>query len=230
MSQPAVAGCFCVFQFVGSTGAGYWSQAAPVLVQSPPLSHPRPATEPVVYSQVIIHTPELVLSKVSFATPAGALYSKVKDERINVLFVCLGNASRSQMAEAFAKAYGPDVLRASSAGLLPARHVLSTTRMVMEEKSISLQGAVPKRLSQFALDEFDLIVNMSGHALPKTSTPVIKILVRDPNGKDETVHRHVRDRVEAIVEDLVHMLRLARLEQYGLAQEPALRPMAAKAC
>jgi protein-tyrosine-phosphatase len=179
---------------------------------------------------VIIHTPDLVLQNVRFQSPAGAVYSKVKDERINVLFVCLGNASRSQMAEAFAKAYGPDVMRASSAGLLPARHVLSTTRMVMEEKSISLRGAVTKGLSQFVLDDFDLIVNMSGHALPKTKAPVVKVLVRDPNGKDETVHRHVRDRVEAVVEDLIHMLRLARLEQYGMAKETS-RPktMAAKA-
>ena len=123
-----------------------------------------------------------------------------------------------------------DVMRASSAGLLPARHVLSTTRMMMEEKAISLQGAVPKNISKFALDEFDLIVNMSGHALPKTTAPVVKVLVRDPNGKDETVHRHVRDRVEAIVEDLVHMLRLARLEQFGLRKESALRSMAAEAC
>ena len=179
---------------------------------------------------MILHTPEIVLSNVRFETPAGAVYTKVKDERINVLFVCLGNASRSQMAEGFAKAYGSDVMRASSAGLLPARHVLSTARMVMDEKSISLQGAVPKSLAQFALDEFDLIVNMSGHALPKTTSPVVKVLVRDPNGKDETVHRHVRDRVEAVVEDLVHMLRLARLEQFGLTKETALRPMIAEAC
>lgn len=178
---------------------------------------------------MIIHTPDIAFKNVRFHSPAGAVYSKVKDDRINVLFVCLGNASRSQMAEAFAKAYGPDVMRASSAGLLPARHVLSTTRMVMEEKSISLRGAVPKSLSHFALNEFDLIINMSGHALPKTTAPVIKVLVRDPNGKDETVHRHVRDRVEAVVEDLIHMLRLARLEQYGMGKATASATMAAKA-
>ncbi len=164
---------------------------------------------------MIIHTPEIALRNVRFQSPYGAVYTKVKEDRINVLFVCLGNASRSQMAEAFANSYGPDVIRASSAGLLPARHVMSTTRMVMEEKSISLRGAVPKNISQFKLDEFDLIVNMSGHALQKTKTPVIKVLVRDPNGKDETVHRAVRDRVESIVEDLVRLLRLARMEQYG---------------
>ena len=196
----------------------FWYQAArsPIPVRNP---------GPYAYNQVIIHTSELALQSVRFHTPAGIVYSKVKDERITVLFVCLGNASRSQMAEAFAKAYGPDVMRASSAGLLPARHVLSTTRMVMDEKSISLRGAVPKSLSHFALDEFDLIVNMSGHALPKTSTPVVKVLVRDPNGKDETVHRHVRDRVESVVEELVHMLRLARLEQYGQAKDKATQSL-----
>lgn len=178
---------------------------------------------------MIIHTPNLVLQNVQFHTPSGAVYSKVKDDRINVLFVCLGNAARSQMAEAFAKAYGPDVMRASSAGLLPGRHVLSTTRMVMEEKSISLRGAVPKSLAKFTLDDFDLIINMSGHALPKTKAPVIKVLVRDPNGKDETIHRHVRDRVESVVEDLIHMLRLARLEQFGMGKASGLAPSIAKA-
>ena len=178
---------------------------------------------------ITIHAPDLVLPNVRFQTPSGAIYSKVKDDRINVLFVCLGNASRSQMAEAFAKAYGPDVMRASSAGLLPARHVLSTTRMVMEEKSISLRGAVPKSLSQFALDDFDLIINMSGHAIPRTTAPILKVLVRDPNGKDETVHRHVRDRIESVVEDLIHMLRLARLEQYGTNRQSGQAAMVARA-
>lgn|GEM_PF-316251 len=194
------------------------------------MSYPPQGDQTVGYSQVILHTPEIVLSNVRFCSPAGAVYSKVRESRIHVLFVCLGNASRSQMAEAFAKAYGSDVMRASSAGLLPARHVLSMTRMMMDEKAISLEGAVPKSIAQFELDKFDLIVNMSGHALKKTKAPVVKVLVRDPNGKDETVHRHVRDRVEAIVEDLIHVLRLARLEQYGLSKESALRTMVAEAC
>ena len=40
--------------------------------------------------------------------------------RLHVLFVCIGNSCRSQMAEAFARAYGRDVLVAASAGLAPA--------------------------------------------------------------------------------------------------------------
>ena len=74
---------------------------------------------------MIIHTPDLVLQNVQFHTPSGAVYSKVKDDRINVLFVCLGNAARSQMAEAFAKAYGPDVMRASSASLSSLTRLIS---------------------------------------------------------------------------------------------------------
>lgn len=170
------------------------------------------------------HTPYLTLHHGGLDVEE-TLYRKVKDRRIKVLFVCLGNASRSQMAEAFANAYGPDVLSASSAGLLPARCVASLTRVLMDEKGISIRGAQPKDLRDFDLTGFDLIINMSGHALPRTPTPVVKIPVRDPNGKDELIHRQVRERVEWIVEDLIHLLRVARMEQHGILR-PGKRLMA----
>lgn len=173
------------------------------------------------------HTPYLTLHQGGLDME-DTLYRKVKDRRVKILFVCLGNASRSQMAEAFANAYGPDVLAASSAGLLPARCIASLTRVLMDEKGISIRGAQPKDLKSFDLDQFDLIINMSGHALPRCLAPVVKIPVRDPNGKDEVIHRQVRERVEWIVEDLIHLLRSARMEQHGILAR-AKRHLAAAA-
>ena len=63
-----------------------------------------------------------------------------------VLFVCIGNACRSQMAESFARAYGSDVLVPSSAGLFPAKAVPPDTLRAMEEKNLDLSGQVPKSL------------------------------------------------------------------------------------
>ena len=61
-----------------------------------------------------------------------------------VLFVCIGNACRSQMAEAFARAYGSDVLSAHSAGLAPAGAVPPLTRQVLNERNIPVEGQYPK--------------------------------------------------------------------------------------
>lgn len=149
------------------------------------------------------------------------LLTKIRNRRLRVLFVCVGNVSRSQMAEAFASAYGPDVIDAKSAGLLPARGVSSLTRLVMEEKGISLRDAQCKGLSHFDLARIDVIVNMSGHALPSFQTPVLRVPVRDPNGKDESVHRHVRDRVESYVIEMVTGLRDIRLQSYAGARAMA---------
>ena len=144
-----------------------------------------------------------------------ALQTKIQNRRLRVLFVCLGNASRSQMAEAFANAYGPDVIDARSAGLTPARSISSVTRLVMEEKAIhSLRTAVPQSIGAVDLARIDLVVNMSGHALPSFETPVLRVAVRDPNGKDETVHRQVRDRIETYAIDLVMGLREVRMQRY----------------
>jgi arsenate reductase len=65
---------------------------------------------------------------------------------MRVLFVCLGNSCRSQMAEGFARAYGQGAWQAESAGLLPATVISPLTREVMEEKKISLEEHFPKGL------------------------------------------------------------------------------------
>ena len=135
--------------------------------------------------------------------------------RYRVLFVCIGNACRSQMAEAFARAYGSDILIAQSAGLWPAGAISGVTRALMLEKDISLQGAVPKGLDETGTD-FYLIVNMSGEPLPKSvSAPVREWDVEDPVWLPDELHREVRERIETLVRGLIDELRRAAAGESG---------------
>ena len=79
-----------------------------------------------------------------------------------VLFVCIGNSCRSQMAEGFARTYGDDVLIAASAGLAPAFSVAPDTQRAMLEKNIDLRDHFPKSIRHLGRSQFDLVVNMSG--------------------------------------------------------------------
>lgn len=129
--------------------------------------------------------------------------------RRRVLFVCIGNSCRSQMAEAFARRYGSDVLDPESAGLAPCGMVAADTRQVMMEKNISLNGSQSKGFDQTGTD-FDLIVNMSGHSLPADlPAPVREWKVEDPICLNVDRHREIRDQIEALVQGLINEFRRA---------------------
>jgi len=128
-----------------------------------------------------------------------------------VLFVCVGNACRSQMAEAFARKYGSDVLEASSAGLSPGIDIPPETHDVMLEKGISLRGQFSKPVLSLDENRFDLVVNMSGYPLSGVSPPRLREwAVRDPYGGKDAVHREVRDEIERLVMGLILELRRER--------------------
>jgi arsenate reductase (thioredoxin) len=134
-----------------------------------------------------------------------------------VLFVCIGNACRSQMAEAFARAYGTDVLVPSSAGLFPANALPPDTLRAMEEKNLDLSGQVPKSLEDLDGAKFDLILNMSGFPLPPVGGGAVREWqVPDPIVMDYKGHCAVRDRIERLVMNLI--LELRRLEKQEAAK------------
>lgn len=125
-----------------------------------------------------------------------------------ILFVCIGNACRSQMAEAFARAYGSDVLVASSAGLFPAKAVPPDTLRAMKEKSLDLSSQVPKSVVDLDGAKFDFILNMSGFPLPSLEGAVVREWeVPDPIVMDYKGHCAVRNRIEKLVRDLILELR-----------------------
>lgn len=126
-----------------------------------------------------------------------------------VLFVCIGNSCRSQMAEAFARAYGHDVLIAASAGLSPAIRVAPHTILAMNEKNLDLRDHFPKSIRQLGKRvHFDLVVNMSRYPLPDgMEAPVQSWEVPDPVSLSYDDHCAVRDQIESLVVQLVLELR-----------------------
>lgn len=123
-----------------------------------------------------------------------------------VLFVCIGNACRSQMAEGFARAYGADVMEPASAGISPAMITPLETRDTMAEKNIDISEQFPKPLSIFPRDHFDMVVNMSGYPVPGYPQ-AISWTVADPIGGTAEQYRATRDSIEHLVMQLIIELR-----------------------
>ena len=139
-----------------------------------------------------------------------------------VLFVCLGNACRSQMAEGFARKYGSDVLIAASAGLTPASGVASDTIRAMGEKAINLRDHFPKHVRHLERVKFDLVINMSGYPLPESIDCEIRGWdIEDPVCMDYEEHCSIRDQIERKVMELILELRrvqrAADLTRFGSA-------------
>lgn len=124
-----------------------------------------------------------------------------------ILFVCIGNAFRSQMAEAFARAYGGGAVEAASAGLAPVVEVPEITKKVMLEKGIDLDGHFPKALLHMDVGSYDVVVNMSGVPLKLPVREVIEWRVPDPASGGEKAARETRDQIEQLVAGLLIRLR-----------------------
>ena len=132
-----------------------------------------------------------------------------------VLFVCIGNACRSQMAEGFARAYGSDVIIPASAGLMPANRVVSATVRAMDERNIDLRDHFPKALRHLGRADFDLIVNMTGSFLPgEFRGRIIDWEVPDPVSMEYQQHCEIRDMIQRLVMKLILELRVPPPPQF----------------
>lgn len=125
-----------------------------------------------------------------------------------VVFACVHNAGRSQMAAAFFNRLAdPLKARAISAGTEPAHRVHPEVVEVMREVGLDLGGARPQKLTSELVLGAELLVTMGcGDQCPSVSTPRrADWPLVDPKGKtmDEVraVREEVRARVEALVED-----------------------------
>jgi arsenate reductase (thioredoxin) len=127
-----------------------------------------------------------------------------------ILFVCVGNSCRSQMAEAFANQIGSGRVRASSAGSAPLGRILPLTYAVMKEKGLTLDGQWSKGLDDVPVIEMDVVVGMGC----EVACPVpagfkgrrIEWNIPDPYGHDVSLYRSVRDLIERQVKALVDAL------------------------
>jgi arsenate reductase len=131
-------------------------------------------------------------------------------ETKRVLFVCVENAGRSQMAEAFANHYGKGRLVASSAGIMVADRVNPVVVEVMKEKGIDISKNTPKMLTTKMAEEADVIVTMGCSAEKVCPAPLLKNVVdwglEDPKGKPIGKVMQIRDEIEKRVLDLISAL------------------------
>ena len=124
-----------------------------------------------------------------------------------ILFLCIGNSCRSQMAEGFAKTYGSDVLEIHSAGLAPAPGIAPLTKHVLALRNVRIDDHFPKGLEMVLHQPFDIIVNMSGQPVNIPAVRVLDWPVRDPIGHPEAVYREVAAQIEALVMRLILEVR-----------------------
>jgi arsenate reductase len=125
-----------------------------------------------------------------------------------VLFICIGNSCRSQMAEGFARSYGGDVMTAQSAGLYPAANVSPLTIATMKKRNIDVSGAWPKSIYEAPGGPFELIVNISGCPLPDdVEAASIDWTVQDPIAFGEPMYEEVANKIEGLVMGLVLQMR-----------------------
>jgi arsenate reductase len=120
--------------------------------------------------------------------------------RRRVIFICVGNSCRSQLAEAFARKHAPDVIDPSSAGLSPFGRIVEPTVSVGSEFGLSFDGQFSKGFGPEDLAAADLIVNLTGIDSPglfKTTRPVVVWDVDDPFGEDREVYRRIAAQIEA---------------------------------
>jgi len=133
----------------------------------------------------------------------------------SVLFVCVHNAGRSQMAAGWLRHLGGDAVEVRSAGSAPAESVNPAAVEVMREVGIDITDQTPKRLEWSTAESSDVIVTMGcGDACPVFPGKRYEDWqLTDPAGKGVEAVRPIRDeirrRVEALLADLVPASRVS---------------------
>jgi len=128
-----------------------------------------------------------------------------------VLFVCVENAGRSIMAEAFFNKYAPKNFQPISAGTKPASKVNPIVIQAMKEVGINLSLKKPKNLSKKMITKPKKIVSMG--CIDKESCPalffnnVIDWQIPDPKGQSIEEIRKIRDQIDSKVKELVSSLQ-----------------------
>jgi protein-tyrosine-phosphatase len=119
-----------------------------------------------------------------------------------VLFVCVGNSGRSQMAEGFFNHLANGKARAISAGTKPASAVDPKTIEVMREVGIDISAARPKALIMEMLDQASRVVTMGCGAegvCPASFVETEDWQLEDPKGKPIEEVRRIRDEIKTRV-------------------------------
>ena len=123
-----------------------------------------------------------------------------------ILFVCVENSNRSQMAEAFARMHGGAAVEAYSAGSRPSGRVNPRAVQFMKEVGYDLTTHQSKALSDLPSDEFEVVVGMG---CGDEGCPLVKARrheewgIPDPKNMPAEQYREVRDLIERKVKELL---------------------------
>jgi len=129
-----------------------------------------------------------------------------------VLFVCVQNSARSQIAEGFFKKYAKRNIACISAGTIPADSINPDAVAVMKEVGIDIITNKPKLLTSEMIDQASMIINMG--CMDNDSCPAILLKnktmedwgIEDPAGKSIDKMREIRDQIERRVMNLIRRL------------------------
>ena len=128
----------------------------------------------------------------------------------NILFVCVENAGRSQMAEAFFKKYAKNQVNVISAGISPSSHLNPVVVLVMNELRIDLENQKPQLLSSSMIENSNKTVNMG--CMDKESCPSLFVNdvddwnIEDIKGKSIEDIRKIRDQIKNDVLSLLNSI------------------------
>jgi arsenate reductase (thioredoxin) len=144
---------------------------------------------------------------VKFSFGSNKSKSKVKQ---TILFVCVQNAGRSQMAEGFFRKYAPEDYEPLSAGTKPASEVNPIAVEAMKEVDIDISKQRPKDITEDMMRNSSKMVNMGCMERDWCPTVFVPNLIdwgiEDPKGKTIEKVREIRDEIEVRVKDLVTKL------------------------
>lgn len=139
--------------------------------------------------------------------------SSNKDAK-TILFVCIENAGRSQMAEGFFKKYAPSRFKTASAGTKPAYQLNPIVVEAMKEVGIDISKQKSKELTDEMIRDSYKVVNMG--CMDKNFCPTIfvpKVIewnLEDPKWKSITEVREIRDEIEKRIKEFVSTLEIKR--------------------
>jgi protein-tyrosine-phosphatase len=137
--------------------------------------------------------------------------------KFRVLFVCLGNACRSPMAEAIARKLVSDIIEPSSAGLHPFGCLAGHTKETLLTNGYSVAGLSSKPLRRASVESADVVINMSGQPLDSLFPGAVSLTqkvknwnIEDPYGAPPATYQKILEELESRVLLLAARLRSGR--------------------
>ena len=126
----------------------------------------------------------------------------------SVLFVCVHNAGRSQMAAAFLTHLSLGKVEVRSAGSAPADSINPAVVEALKEEGIDISNEIPKVLTTSAVEQSDVVITMGcGDACPFfPGKRYLDWVLPDPAGQGVADVRPIRDQIKKLVEELIPTL------------------------